>query len=82
MYHTLEKARDRIHSMIGGTKEEYKVGNPYFSDWGNRLIIEERPDDWTLVKESKVGRAFDNYECGVATEAQVTLLKEVGWLRY
>lgn len=79
MYHTLEKARERVLSMVGGAPRPFAINTPYYSDWGNRLYIEERPDDWTLALESKVGRAYDARECGIATSSQIALLDRLGF---
>jgi hypothetical protein len=81
LYKTLEKARERVLSMVGGQERPFNVGQPYYSDWGNRLTIEERPDGWTLSLEQRASAAFDAFECGTATKKQVELLKAVGWHR-
>jgi hypothetical protein len=79
LYPTIEKARERVLSMVGGVEREFAVGTPYYSDWGNRLTIETRPDTWTISMEEKVGAAFDARECGTATKHQLSLLDLMGY---
>jgi hypothetical protein len=79
LYYSLPKAQKRVHDMVGGPEREFKVNQPYYSDWGNTLYIEERPDTWTLLVETKVGKAYDARECGTATQAQLEMLEKLGW---
>lgn len=48
----------------------------YRDDWGRMLIIEERPDRWTVRKEKLLGECFDAREMGTATEAQLAFLAQ------
>lgn len=53
------------------------VGLWYTSDWGNQLIIAERPDDWSVKKEERYKRAYDARETGTASPKQLKLLEEI-----
>jgi hypothetical protein len=77
-YSTIEKARKRMENMIG-REDEYKIGVPYISDWGNVLCIEERPDNWTTSTERAISDAYDARECGTATKAQLKYLEDRGF---
>jgi len=77
---TFEKAQKRVEEMVGRREGPFKLNQPYCSDWGNVLTIEERPGNWTANTERRVSEAFDANECGFATKAQIKLLHEKGWL--
>lgn len=53
------------------------VGLWYTSDWGNQLIIAERPENWSIKMEEKYKRAFDARETGTASKQQLELLSEI-----
>jgi hypothetical protein len=58
---------------------QFVVGAEYYSDWGNRLVIEERAAGHTATKETALRKAFDARECGVATKRQLALLDKEGF---
>jgi hypothetical protein len=55
---------------------EFAVGEAFVSDWGNRLVVEERPAGHTAAREAALAKAFDAREMGVATKRQLALLGE------
>ena len=80
VFATLEKAFGHVVEMVGeGNALLPEIGKRYYSDWGNVLVIEERPDNWTAGLERRVGAAYNARECGTLTKAQKALLKRVGW---
>lgn len=73
-YSTLEKAQKQVLGLIGNPQWPFLIGRTYYSDWGNAITIEERPDNWTQSIEKRMSEAFDARECGTATSAQLALL--------
>jgi hypothetical protein len=73
---TLLEAQWKMERMIGQRSTPFVVGRDYYSDWGNVLVIEERPDTWTASLETRLADAFDARECGIATPAQLALLEK------
>jgi hypothetical protein len=78
-YSTLQKAQKRMKNMIGKRETPFLPNISYISDWGNVLIIEERPDNWTSATENKIADAYDARECGTATKSQLRLLESKGF---
>jgi hypothetical protein len=62
-----------------GWQVDGEIGRTYYSDWGNTLIIEERPDNWTASVERATREAYDARECGTATKRQLDLLDRNGF---
>ena len=58
--------------------DNFAVGKTYYSDWGNRLVIEERAAGHTARNETALREAYDARECGVATKRQLALLEREG----
>jgi hypothetical protein len=79
LYLTIEGARKRVEDMVGKREYTFEINREYFSDWGNVLCIEERPEDWTIILERSISAAFDARECGTATPKQLKLLEDRGF---
>jgi len=79
VYGTEQGAVSAMRSHIGRPVEGV-LGRDYYSDWGNRLVIEERPAGWTAKKEEQLSRAYDARECGNATASQLELLEDAGFI--
>jgi hypothetical protein len=56
-----------------------EVGQTYYSDWGNRLVVEERPAGHRAATETALRAAYDARECGTATKRQIALLDRHGF---
>ncbi len=78
VHKTLEAAGEALSQHLG-RKVEARLGEAYYSDWGNRLVVERRPAGHTAAKERALRAAFDARECGVATKAQLALLEKRGF---
>ena len=78
MYATRHAAAKYVDEIIGRVAAR-ELGQPYYSDWGQRLVIEERPDHWTVRLEKQVRAAYDARECGTASKFQTALLEGLGW---
>lgn len=78
VHKTLDAAGEALAKMLG-YPVEVKLGEPYYSDWGNRLVVEARPAGHTAAKERALRAAFDARECGTATKAQLALLDRRGF---
>lgn len=79
-FSTMERAFRYLSHFLDGEVKGFKVGQVYVSDWGNRLVIEPRPEGWSARKERRLAEAFDARECGVATPRQLELLTKSGWV--
>ena len=55
-----------------------RLNRDYYSDWGNRLCVEERPDGWTAQREQSYAAAYDAREMGTATKRQLATLERLG----
>jgi hypothetical protein len=78
---TAAAALGALAAMIGGTTDNWtgpplRVGHPYHSEWGNRLVVEERPAGHTARTEDLLRDAFDGRERGTATAQQLTLRRK------
>jgi hypothetical protein len=78
LHASMDKANQKVRDMLG-RPVNCELGISYYSDWGNRLIIETRPDNWTVGMERRVRMAYDARECGTATTSQTELLERLGW---
>jgi hypothetical protein len=56
-----------------------EVGQSYYSDWGNHLVVEERAAGHSARSESALRAAYDARECGTATKRQLALLDRKGF---
>jgi hypothetical protein len=79
LHSTIEGARKRVEDMVGKRSYTFEINREYYSDWGNVLCIEERPNNWTVKTEEQVAEAFDARECGTATATQLRLLEDAGF---
>lgn len=80
VHKTLDAAGAALAKHLGRPIEarHVRLGEAYYSDWGNRLVIEARPAGHTARIERQLRAAFDARECGTATEAQLALLDKRG----
>jgi hypothetical protein len=76
---TLLEAQWKVQEQVGQRSESFVVGRAYYSDWGNRVVIEQRADNWTVAIEKRIDAAFDARECGCATKVQIKLLDDNGF---
>lgn len=51
----------------------------WVDDWGRRIVLERRPDNWTEAMEEDFAEGFDNMECELPlTQAQREALLAMG----
>jgi hypothetical protein len=43
-------------------------------DWGRRIVIEDRPNGWSVAKEKRLNAAYNARECGTETASQLAFL--------
>jgi hypothetical protein len=79
VFKTLARTQMEVERFLGRAIPEFAANRPYYSDYGNRLVVEERPDGWTPSCERNLADAFDARECGEATKAQLALLTKAGF---
>ncbi len=72
-------AKRALARMLGREPAEFKPGRSYISDFGARLVVEERPSGHSVRDERALRRAFDARECGTATKAQLAFLERKGF---
>jgi hypothetical protein len=82
-HNTATAALAALAAMLGRATDDWGeplcVGRAYYSDWGNRLVVEERPGGHTAQVEDELRAAFDARECGIATAQQLALLEKHRW---
>ncbi len=72
-------AKRALARMLGREPAGFEPGRSYVSDFGNRLIVEERPAGHNARDERALRRAYDARECGLATKRQLALLERKGF---
>jgi hypothetical protein len=75
VHRTEALAQRALTKMLGRLPDEFQVGRTYISDWGNRLVVEERAAGHTAASERALREAYDARECGTATKRQLALLE-------
>lgn len=73
---TMAKAQAALEDFLGRAIPGCAPDTPYYGDWGNRLVIEQRPDGWSAKLEQRFGAAYDAREMGRATRSQLALLAQ------
>lgn len=80
------KAKDGAQQYVAGflnfgvdAFRTFTLGHTYVGDFGNQLVIEERPDGWTAARETALRNAYDARECGTLSKRQKALLETLGW---
>jgi hypothetical protein len=77
-HNTATAALARLAAMLGRSPDDYDnpliVGRAYYSEWGNRLVVEERSLGHTAQLEEQLRAAYDARECDFATAQQIALL--------
>jgi hypothetical protein len=77
--HKTEALAIRALVKMLGRPVEFELGRAYVSDWGNRLVVEERAAGHTAKSERALREAYDARECGIATKRQLALLDRQGF---
>jgi hypothetical protein len=82
-HNTATAALAALAAMLGRSTDDcgdpLRVGHAYYSDWGNRLVVEERGPGHTAQVENELRAAFDARECGIATPQKLALLEKHRW---
>jgi hypothetical protein len=74
---TFQKAQAALEAFLGRAIPDCAPNRPYTCDFGNRLVIEERPNGHNAQREQRYAAAFDAREYGIATKSQLKLLDEI-----